>query len=263
MGEKAAFELPEMGSATWRAIAILEWVAQAQRPVVVAEIVHHLALPKPSAHRLCASLERMGLLRRDPGGAGLLVGQRLLSLSLDTVMNFADSGARRAILKSLMQETGETCTLTVPDRDELIVLERVESTSPLMVQLRPGSRAPLHCTASGKLFLSMLAPAYRRKLLENLPLKACTGHTITDPDLLDAHLDSVRKNRYATDDEEFVTGLTALAVPVCDRRGRIRAAISINAPAARLSIREAVRRVPMLRRAADAMARAIAPDQGV
>ena len=253
-------ESPEASSATSRAIAILEWVAQAQGPVAVAELVRQLQLPKPSAHRICGSLEQMGLLRREPAGNGLLVGHRLLTLSLNAAMNFADRGSRRAILRSLMEETGETCTLTVPDGDELVVLERVESPLPLTVQLRPGSRAPLHCTASGKLFLGMLPPTQRRKILDSLPFQPCTDRTITEVSRLSAHLDLVRKNGYATDDEEFAVGLRALAVPVFGKRRRVIAGLSINAPAARLNVEDAIDRVPLLRRAAERIARTILGD---
>ena len=248
----------ETGSVTWRAIAVLEWVARAGRPVLVSELIAPLALPKPTAHRICNLLERMGLLQREPDTNGITVGQRLATLALDALMNSGQRGARRAILKSLVDATGETCTLTMLDGDEVVVLERVESSSPLRVQLHAGSRVPLHCTASGKLFLGMMPPARRAKILRAIPLRAYTSATITDRAALATELKNIRAQRLATDSEEFVTGLIALAVPILDKRGRVCAAVSINAAAARIKLGEAMKDVPRLRDAAEGLAKTLA-----
>lgn len=252
-----AGEFQETGSVTWRAIAILEWVAGAGHPVLVSELVQHLGLPKPSAHRICALLERMGLLQREPDSNAFRVGQRLSSLALDTMINFGERGMRRAILRSVVTATGETCTLTMLDGDEVVVLDRMESSSPLRVQLHAGSRVPLHCTASGKLFLSMLPKARRTRMIAAMQLESYTAATITDPAQLELHLAGIRANRLATDNEEFVTGLVAVAVPVRDSQGRVCAAVSINAPAVRMKLPEALKGVPLLRQAAEAVARTL------
>lgn len=253
-------ENQETGSVTWRAIAILEWVARTGRPVQVSEIVQSLGIPKPTAHRICGLLERMGLLQREPDTHAITVGQRLSNLAVDTVVNSGDRGARRAILKAVVKATGETCTLTMLDGDEVMVLDRVESSSPLRVQLHAGSRVPLHCTASGKLFLSMLPKARRLRMLRAMPLHPHTHATTTDADALEAQLQRIRAERLATDNQEFVTGLIAVAVPVADNRGRMCAALSINAPAARMTLAQAMKDVPLLRRAAEAIGKTLQGD---
>lgn len=224
---------------------------------MVSDIMQHVGLPKPTAHRICGLLERIGLLQREPDSNRLTIGVRLSALALDAMMNFGEQGSRHAILKSLVEETGETCTLTMPDGNEVVVLDRVESSSPLHVQLHAGSRVPLHCTASGKLFISLLPRGKRSRLIRSVPLKRYTDHTITDPDLLEGELERIRVDRVGRDNEEFLTGLIALAVPVMDKRGRICAAVSINAPAARMNLGNAARYAPVLRRAAEAMARTL------
>lgn len=250
-------ENQETGSVTWRAIAVLESVARAGRPVQVSELVQSLGLPKPTAHRICSLLERMGLLQREPDTHAITVGQRLSTLAVDTMINSGDRGARRAILKSVVEATGETCTLTMLDGDEAMVLDRVESSSPLRVQLHAGSRVPLHCTASGKLFLSMLPKARRLRMIRAMPLHPHTPATTTDTDALEAQLQRIRADRLATDNQEFVTGLIAVAVPVADKHGRVCAAVSINGPAARMTLAQAMKDVPLLRRAAEAIGKTL------
>lgn len=250
-------DVEQSGSVVWRAIAIIEQVAQAGRPVPVSELMQHLALPKPTAHRLCNLLERMGLLQRGPDSNAVVTGSRLATLALDVIMNSGERGARRAILRALVEATGETCTMTMLDGGESVVLERVESFSALRVQLHSGSRVPLHCTASGKLFLSMLDHARCDRLIKSMPLRTYTSSTITDPALLEAELKGIRAERFATDREEFMVGLIAIAVPVTNRHGRVCAAVSINAPAARLKLSDAIKHMSRLTEAAGALAKTL------
>jgi len=65
-----------------RAVGILEYVAQRGAPVSVAELIRSLELPKPSAHRICGTLEEMGVLIADPVARGLTIGPRLSRIAL-------------------------------------------------------------------------------------------------------------------------------------------------------------------------------------
>ena len=78
-------------------------------------------------------------------------------------------------------------------------------------------------------------------------MPASTGRTITDPQELTAELARVRARGYAVDDEEQEQGVRCAAVVV---PGVPATAISVSAPAGRLT-RSAVRRiVPVLRETA-------------
>jgi DNA-binding IclR family transcriptional regulator len=233
-----------------RALAVLDHVVQAGRPVAAAELTRSLDLPKPSAHRICRTLEAVGLLVRHPVVRGMTIGPRLSRLGVNVMLRSADHGERRSILRTVVAQTGETCTLTVLDGDESLCLDRVESSSPLQVQLYAGSRVPLHCTASGKIFLAALPKARANKFLRAAALKRHTPNTIVDPRRLERELERVRRDKLATDNEEFLPSLVAVAVPVLDDRGRTCGAISLNAPVGRMRPDDAARHVGALRRAA-------------
>ncbi len=235
-----------------RAMDVVEYIVQAGRAVSVAELTRNLGLPKPSAHRICASLEELRMLARDPVARGMAVGPRLTRLALDALLASAEDGPRRRIIRSVVEEAGETCTLTVMDGDEVLCLDRVESTNPLQVQLYAGSRVPLHCTASGKLFLAFLAKAKREKLLHAVALKCHTANTIVDLPALRDELEHIRKVKISTDNEEFLPGLAAVAVPIFDARGAVCAALSLNAPSARMHTSDA-QKIAALQKGAAAM----------
>ena len=246
--------IAEPSSLLSRSMQVLEYVAGTERPVTVAEIVERLALPKPSAHRICATLQRMGLLTRDLNPKRLTPGHQLIHIALATLHATAQVAARRAVLRQVVDETRETCSLTIMDADELLFLDRVESANPLRLQLFAGSRVPLHCTSSGKLFLSMLSPARRARIIKARPLRPLTAATFTDPRKLERELEEIRRERVGRDHQEYIEGLVALAVPVTDRHGRMVAALSVNGPATRVDIdKNRARYLEPLTRAARAL----------
>ena len=106
---------------------------------------------------------------------------------------------RHAILESLSNRIGETCNFGVMVGSNAVYLDRIELAWPLGLRFESGSRVPLHCTAMGKLFLSLLPSRKRALLLRTLPLHPYTESTITDPVQLERELDNVRSSRISTD----------------------------------------------------------------
>jgi DNA-binding IclR family transcriptional regulator len=164
------------------------------------------------------------------------------------------STARHAILSRLVEELGETCNITVLDGSQVLYLDRVESPWPLRVHLQSGSRVPLTCTASGKLFLARLPKLRRDRLLAQMRFERHTDRTLVDRADLEQELERIRRSGYAVDNEEFLAGLLCVAVPVIDARGRAIAAVAVQAPVARLPRERAETTLPALERAARALA---------
>lgn len=250
---QAATETGSATSAVTRAMAILEWIAGRERPVSLAEVMEACELPKSTVHRTLLSLERQRLLQREPDGKRYTVGPRLSAMALEVLRNSPQKGARHAILQGLVDEVGETCNFTMLDGNEVVYLDRVEAKWPLRLVLQPGSRVPLHCTASGKLFLSLMPLEQCKRLIARAPLKRYTDNTFTNPERLLKELERIRQEGIGTDDEEFLAGLIAVSVPVLDNRGRICATVAVHAPTVRMSLELARQHVPALRRAAAAL----------
>lgn len=247
-------ETPDPSSAALRAFALLELIVGADAPTSIAELVERTALPKPTVFRILTMLESAGLAVREPSGKAFTVGPRLARLGRDIMMNNSVRAQRHAILRRVAGEIGETCNLTMMEDDVVVYVDRVEAQFPLKIDFQPGSRVPMHCSASGKLFLSQMPQQKRRAMLEALMLTRYTPNTITHVDLLEAELDRVAVAKVSVDNEEYLAGLICLAVPVTDREGRIIACLAVQAPVARLSLNRAMEHLPALRRAADAMA---------
>ncbi len=236
---------------TLKAVAILEAMATAQRPLGVTEVGVLLGLPKPTAHRIVRMLEGEGLLQREPGSRRFVPGARLVRLGLGVVAASMMRAPRHAILEALSQKIGETCNFGVMADSHVVYLDRVESAWPFGLRFEPGSRVPLHCTSMGKLFLSLLPAKKRALLLRSIPLYRYTENTFTDPAGLEAELEKIRSAEVSTDDQEFLAGVVCVAVPVRDSNSQPVAALAISAPVARMSMPQGLQHVPLLQAAAE------------
>jgi len=238
---------------TLRLFSLLELIASKDQLFTLQGLVEETGMAKPTLHRMLQQLEGAGLLVRENNGRHYGIGARLRRMAESLLLNDTHHGARHAVLRALVEELGESCNLTTLSGNEIVYLDRVETPEPLRFTLHPGSRVPVHCSATGKMILSQLAPAQRRRLLEAAPLTKYTPKTITDVDRIEEQLRQVRRDGYAIDDEEFLPGLVCAAVLVPSTSGISNLAIAVQAPVMRLTPGKALKLLPALRRAADAI----------
>lgn len=243
-----------------RLLTVLEEVARAGVPVTPTEVNVGLDLPKPTIHRLFATLEEEGFLQRDLDGRTYSPGPRMRTLAAATMSSLRIRTARQAILQRLSREIGETCNIALPDRDAMLYLERVETEWPLRIQLPQGTRVPFHCTASGKMYLSSLAPNHLERYLNATELTPETDNTITDRAALLAELREIARNGFALDRAEFMDDMIALAVPIPEANGRLMATLSFHAPTQRFDGDRALGCLDALRAAAAELSQLIEGD---
>ncbi len=241
------------GSRSIRALEILEAVVNTGQSATMSEIAAATALPRASLHRIVSLLEKEGFLRNGPRGRGYEQGPRLGRLARSALATTAETGYRHSVLTALSKKIGETCNISVPDGDAMIYRDRVETEWPLRHGLPIGTRVPLHCTAGGKLYLSHMTPSQQKRLLAMLTLERHTDKTLTDAQDLLADLEAVKRNGYSTDNEEFIEGMIAIAVPVVDAENRMIAALAFHAPLVRMDLKTAHEALPELRAAAEAL----------
>jgi DNA-binding IclR family transcriptional regulator len=238
-----------------RTLLLLESLARSGKPSALKELSMMRDIPQTTAFRLCQRLEEQGFLAREHGGRRYTPGIRLIRLGLDIVRASGPSLLRNTFLSEAVGAIGETCNLTVPVGHEVLYLDRVETQWPLRLVLEPGSKVPMHATASGKLFLASMPDEMREQMLVNLTLTDNTPNTIVDVPALRRELAKIRKRGYSIDNEEFLSGLIAVAVPVKDAQGQTFAAVACHAPLARIDLDGLMRAMPKLQQAARKIAR--------
>jgi DNA-binding IclR family transcriptional regulator len=233
-----------------RLLLLIEEIARVGVPVTPTAVNETLGLPKPTIHRLFHRLEEEGFLQRDIDGRSYSAGQRLRKISVNVLSSARVRTLRLTVLNALTEDVGETCNIAAPDRTGMVYLDRVETKWPLRIQLPIGTTVPFHCTASGKLYLSSLEPRMLAKYVSTAMLDAHTSRTLTDPDALRDAITKIRENGYSTDDEEFMEGMVAVAVPIRDDLGRLMSTLSLHAPVQRKSMSDLIGHLDRLRTAA-------------
>lgn len=233
-----------------RLLAVIEAIAEAGVPVTATEVNQKLGLPKPTIHRLFTTLESEGYIQREIDGRGFSPGARLRTMSAGVLSSLRIRTARLAVLRALAEEIGETCNISLPDRDAMIYLDRVETKWPLRIQLPIGTRVPFYATASGKMYLSTLDDRHLEAYLKSTRFEKVTTGTLDNADAIRASILKAREEGHSTDDQEFIDGMIAVAVPIADQNDRMVATLSVHAPASRLSLAEAETSVSHLHAAA-------------
>lgn len=244
-----------------RGLAIMNAVANSTRPLSIADLVNELGLAKPTVHRIASQLEEENYLQRNPSDKRFVIGNKLKKFSTNILSNNSVGAPRRAILEALSNEIGETCNCTMLDGYHTVYFDRVECNWPIKINLHPGSKLPLHATASGKLFLAHMKKSDRNRILSAATLEASTEHTITSEEKLKDQLKTIKKQGIAFDNEEFIDGMIAIAVPVFDTKNRIFLTVAAHAPTTRQTIDSLSEYIPSLQHAANALAESYCTDK--
>ncbi|WP_202411688.1 IclR family transcriptional regulator [Paracandidimonas lactea] len=243
------------GARPLRVLTVLEQLANTQYPQTLAQLTQRTGLPKTTLMRMLHSLEKAAYVARMPGDMGYAPGPRINHLAASVLRAPHFLRACRHVLGRLVAIIGESCNLTAPMGDAVHYLARVESAEPLRLQLHMeiGSHVPLHCTASGKLFLALAPELQRRQILDRIELPRYTPKTLCDRQALERELRRIRGQGIGVDDEEFVRGMVAIAVPVYDDNDQVLAAIACHAPTAQRTMAELLGYIAPMREAAHEM----------
>lgn len=236
-----------------RALSILQCLGQSKRGFSISEIGRRLKIPKSSAHLILTTLERRGFLQKHTQTGRYHFGLQLVSLSRCAIENLDLREEAKPFLRSLMQETGLTVHMAVLERDEAVIIEKVEAPGLVRLASWIGRRLDVNCTGVGKVLLAFLPHEQLEYLLSTKEFARHNARTIISKSALRRELALVRQSGYALDDEEDEPGLRCIGAPVFDENGTALAAISVAGTTSQI----AMARVPILARQVMEAAQAI------
>lgn len=218
-----------------RALDILELIVGRENGMGVTEISRELDIHKSTVYRLLDTLKFRGYLEKNEDNHKYITGINLFELS-SKVLNDIDSRVRvRPYLEELMQKTKETIHLGILDSGEIIYLDKVESTATIRMYSQVGKRVSAHSTSLGKAIMAHLPEEQVKEILQEKGMEKETKNTITEKEKFLKHLEKVRKQGYAVDDEEQEEDIRCIAGPIFNHRGEVVAAFSISAPITRMN----------------------------
>lgn len=214
-----------------RAIDILETLEDDHDGgLTVTEVAKKVGLSKAAAFATLQTLSARGLVASTGEGPSrrYLLGLALVRLGQQAASQTSIADIGQPVLRRLTELTGLTSRLAVLEEDWAVVIGRVDSRTAVRLDLRMGQREWPHCTGVGKALLCGLPESQVREIVGRVGMPARTDRTITDPDDLVAALAQAREAGFVVDDEEDATGITCIAAPILDDRGRVLGAVSVT-----------------------------------
>ncbi len=221
-------------SSVANSIRLLNSFSGAEDELGITTLAGRLHLAKSTVHRLAATLSAAGFLEQNGDNGKYRLGMALFELGalVRRRMDVANEG--RPKLRELLEKTGETVQMGVVDHLSVLYVYEMESPRAIRMAAAVGGRAPLHCTAVGKVLLAYQPEDFVNRVLEN-GLTAYTPKTLVRREAVLAMLTEVRSREHAIDDEESESGLRAIAAPVRNHNGAVIAAVGVAAPVQRMN----------------------------
>ena len=200
----------------------------------ITMLSNRLRLAKSTVHRLAATLTSAGFLEQNGDTGKYRLGMALFELGalVRRRMDVANQG--RPKLRELLEKTGETVQMGIVDHLSVLYVYEMESPRAIRMAAAVGARAPLHCTAVGKVLLAYQPQEFVERVLE-AGLTPYTPRTVVKREAVLAMLSEVRSREHAVDDEESESGLRAVAAPIRNHTGAVVAAVGVAAPVQRMN----------------------------
>lgn len=217
-----------------RGLSILELLSDHPDGLELHEIASALTLPKSTAHNLVKTLLALRYIRLTPANRYQLT-LKTFEVGASVVQTTDVTQVLRNYMLKAYAECNETMHCGVLAGKDVLYIDKIESTQSIRMASHVGIRMPLYATAMGKAFLAEMTDADIRDLYPENALSPLTAHTIPTVDALIAQMAEIRQRGWATENQENVDNVSCVGVAILDRDGKPAYALSISAPAFRMT----------------------------
>ena len=218
-----------------RALRILDLFSERDTELKLTEIGQQLNLHKSTVHGLLRTLSHHGYISQNMENGKYRLGMKLVERSNIALQAMDIRRIAQPYLREVAHELGDTTHLVILEGDEAVYIDKVEGERSILQYSRVGKRAPLYCTAVGKVLVSHKESTEIKRLAMKQSYEIHTESTIANPLQFEEEIEKVREKGYGVDDEELQIGLRCLAVPIYNYDGKIIASISVSGSSNRLS----------------------------
>jgi DNA-binding IclR family transcriptional regulator len=213
-----------------RSSNILRFLTEVKAHFKISEVARELHLDRSTTYRILLSLEKGGLVEKDKETGEYSLGLFAFEIGNAYLNRIDFPKVSKPIMTDLALKVQETVHLAVLSGTEIVYVDKVDSPRPLGIMSKIGQRAPLHCTALGKVLLAFQPEDDLKRILRQLKLIALTSNTIISKQRLMEELRAIRRQGYALDNREIEEDVECIGAPIRDHRANVIAALSISGP---------------------------------
>ncbi len=213
-----------------RAGKLLKCFSRGNANYKMSALAAQLDLDRSTTYRLLLSLEKCGLVEKDPKTGEYSLGVTALEIGSAYLGRTDLIQIAKPIMAELALKAKETVNLAVLSDTEILYIDKVDSPRSVGVMSKVGQRNPVHCTALGKALLAFLPKEEQTRILNSIALKPLTPRTITSKSRLVEELRIVRRQGYALDRREIEEDVECIGAPIRNHLGGVIASLSISGP---------------------------------
>jgi IclR family pca regulon transcriptional regulator len=219
-------------------LSILECFTPLKYHLSLSETCKLTGLSKATVFRLLKTLSQLNYLRYDSRNKKYYLGPRVLSLGFAVLQSMDVRELARPYIEKLSEECQKTVNLAVIDRLEMVHVDRIRFPDVRDLNISIGSRIPAYNTALGRAVLAHQEKEKFREILNEICKDPKAAQSVgKDGKILNKILERIRKEGFATGDEEFAKGIRAIAVPLFSPTG-VAYAINVVVPSDTVSMHE-------------------------
>jgi IclR family transcriptional regulator, KDG regulon repressor len=245
---------PESVAAVLKVFAILQALSE-RNETGISDLSVQLAMPKATIYRFLQTMKTLGYVRQEVDSERYGLTMRMFELGAKALKYPDLIELAKPHMQRLSDATGETVHLGMLIDSEIIYVHKVDSRHTLGMYSRVGRRAPLHCTAIGKVLMAWEPAERRDRLLQGCDFRRYRDKTITDRGEFDRELDRTLDQGFGQDREEFDDHIRCAAIPIFDRLNQVMAGLSVSFPSFRYDEAREPELVAMLRSASREISR--------
>lgn len=208
-----------------KGLRVLTAIQHAGRAMRLNDVAAAAGMTPSMAHGYLVSLVRTGFVAQDRLSGLYDLGDSALQLGLASLSRTDFLSLARASISELAAVLGETVTLAVWNGDAPVVVDKIEGRSDSVYEIKVGSLVRLWPTATGRVFMANLPNAEWEHHLRVLMRQGGEGETSTARFITE--LTEVRAEGYAATLPATVPDFSAVAAPVFDHRGHLKAVITV------------------------------------
>jgi IclR family transcriptional regulator, pca regulon regulatory protein len=219
-----------------RGLSVIRAFDAEHRELGLSDVARATGLTRAAARRFLLTLVSLDYMSVSEGRFSLR--PRVLELGYAYLSSLSLPEIAQPHMEVLVDKVNESSSISVLDDIDIVYVARVPTRRIMSITLSVGTRLPAYATSMGRVLLADLTQDDLEERLGRIEVRPLSSRTVRDKPMLRKRLDTVRKQGYATVDQELEEGLRSLAVPICNASGSVLAALNVSVHASRTSMAE-------------------------
>lgn len=210
---------------------LIEAMSKSEGTRGISELARELSLTKSNVHRLMQTLIASGFVHKDEATDRYELSSKMWRLS-QTSPPFAHLRiVARPILRSAVEQAGDSVLFAAAENDELIIVDQVETQRVVRVYFSLGQSFKMdQIIRAGKGLTALQQVALAFRPLGRTPQGADVKGKVSR-----TKLEQIRKAGFALSRGTWIADVNAVNIPVFDAQQRFLGVLSCFGPATRLT----------------------------